>query len=524
MNASDRAPRRATRWPSSGGPTRWSSSSASTSATSRACASRRRSSAPRRRPAAANVLRSRRASRHLSARRRRDALPGARDRRELPTRCSAGYGGVRASAHRASVRARAPRSRPAPIVSTSGGGDSGHECSLYAFAALLAAVAPAPRSACGSEARSASPQQAGNAAPPRSAKAEFTVETTRFSFRSNCRRNSTSNTTRSSSRVRGHDRFAFRELGDRVSAGERLARMESAEQEIALASAEAALDNLNRAATRSRTLTKSGGIDAADSEQVEFQLRQADIARRKARRDVELTRIVAPFAGVVTSRVARPSRFVAVGDTLYRVTEQAPLFARVRIPESSARGLRVGESRRSSLAAGESSPARIVHAAPFVDAASGTREIVLRVGARRRRIARRQQRDVRLGREGRRVTACRARGRHRRLRCRRRERTQHAAHGDARPRRWRRSRRGAERTLARASDSLDRRGDRMSMAGPCLRGGSLDHAAGLSRRDELRRQGSRGAEILSLWIGGDARDALLRRTAHARRDRRVSRR
>ncbi len=169
------------------------------------------------------------------------------------------------------------------------------------------------------------------------------------------------------------------ELGDRVSAGELLARLESADQEIALSSAEAAYDNLSRVAVRSRALTSSGGMTAADSELVEFQLREAEIARRKAMRAVDLTRVTAPFAGVVTSRPARPRRFVAVGDTLFRVTELAPLFARIRVPEASARMLRVGERATVVGAGGSSSDATVAHAAPIIDAASGTRELVLRI-------------------------------------------------------------------------------------------------------------------------------------------------
>jgi RND family efflux transporter MFP subunit len=181
------------------------------------------------------------------------------------------------------------------------------------------------------------------------------------------------------------------ELGDRVSAGDLLARLESADQEIALSGAEAAFDNLTRVATRSRALTVSGGMTQADSEQVEFELRQADIARRKAQRGLDLTRVTAPFAGVVTSRSARPRRFVAVGDTLFRVTELAPLFARIRVPESSAQLLRVGEkavvvggggAQGDGEREGESavtSDATVVRAAPIIDAASGTRELVLRV-------------------------------------------------------------------------------------------------------------------------------------------------
>ncbi|HEV8214305.1 MAG TPA: efflux RND transporter periplasmic adaptor subunit [Gemmatimonadaceae bacterium] len=169
------------------------------------------------------------------------------------------------------------------------------------------------------------------------------------------------------------------ELGDRVSSGQLLARLESAEQEIALAGAEAAHDNASRAVTRARALTKSGGITQADSEQAEFQLRQMEIAVRKARRDVDLTRITAPFAGVVTSRAARPRRFVAAGDTLFRVTEQTPLLARIHVPESSASGIRVGESATVVSGTGTAVGAVVAHAAPFVDAASGTREIVLRL-------------------------------------------------------------------------------------------------------------------------------------------------
>lgn len=169
------------------------------------------------------------------------------------------------------------------------------------------------------------------------------------------------------------------ELGDRVRAGEVLARLESADQAIALSSAEAAYDNLTRVATRSRALTRSGGMTAADSEQVEFQLREAEIVRRKAQRGLDLTRVTAPFDGVVTSRSAHPRRFVAVGDTLFRVTELAPLFARIRVPEASARLLRVGERATVVSASGESSVATVAHAAPIIDAASGTRELVLRV-------------------------------------------------------------------------------------------------------------------------------------------------
>jgi len=169
------------------------------------------------------------------------------------------------------------------------------------------------------------------------------------------------------------------ELGSRVTAGMPLAKLESADQELAAAQADASYENTGRLVARARVMTKAGGTTVADSEQVEFQYRQAEIARRKAHRDLDLTRIVTPFAGVVTARYARPGRFVSAGDTLFRVTESGPLLARVRVPEGSASALGVGDEVTVVGISGATSKAVVLHAAPAYDAASGTREVVLRL-------------------------------------------------------------------------------------------------------------------------------------------------
>ena len=241
--------------------------------------------------------------------------------------------------------------------------------SIFGLAAL---------SACGTEARSASPQQTGNPRP--AAIGEFVADT--MTVQQPLELPAQLYVEHDAvvvARSAGTIDSVSSELGDRVSAGQLLARLESAEQEIVLAGAEAAHDNANRSVTRARALTKTGGITQADSEQAEFQLRQTDIALRKAHRDLDLTRITAPFAGVVTTRAARPHRFVGAGDTLFRVTEQAPLLARIRVPEGSGRGLRPGDNASIVGGDGATVTAVVAHTAPFVDAASGTRELVLRL-------------------------------------------------------------------------------------------------------------------------------------------------
>jgi RND family efflux transporter MFP subunit len=277
----------------------------------------------------------------------------------------------------------------------------------HAFPLAFVVVGCGLVAACTGEVRSATPQQAAAPASGSGAVAAYTVDTAtvRLPLELPAQlyvEHDAVVVARSAGTIDG----LYAELGDRVRAGQVLARLESTDQAIALAGAEAGFESMTRTAARTRLLKKGGGATAADSEQVEFQLRQADIQRRKAQRDVELTRVSAPFAGVVTARLARPRRFVEIGDTLFRVTESSPLFARVRVPEAGARQLRVGDSAAIAAGTGFEYKARVVHAAPFVDAGSGTREVVLEVLRPGGALLAGSSVTVRLGREPRRgVTA-----------------------------------------------------------------------------------------------------------------------
>jgi RND family efflux transporter MFP subunit len=194
------------------------------------------------------------------------------------------------------------------------------------------------------------------------------------------------------------------DLGARVAAGQLLAKLESVDQEIALAQAEVAHANADQNAVRVRSLAASGAATVADSEVAEFRSREASLALRKARREDELTRITAPFAGVITSRSARPGRLVSPGDTLFRVTAAGPLLAQVRVPEVAAVGIRVGSPARVIGVGGGSAEARVIRASPAIDAASGTREVVVEL-APGSRLPSGSTVTVRLGSERRRVVA-----------------------------------------------------------------------------------------------------------------------
>ena len=169
------------------------------------------------------------------------------------------------------------------------------------------------------------------------------------------------------------------DLGARVGAGQLLARLESADQEIALARATEAADNARRVAERTRALAKAGGATTAELEQAESDLNRADIQLRQARRDDALTRVVAPFAGVVTARMARARRLVRAGDSLFRVTAAAPLLVSVRVPENSADGIRAGAPASVSGLRGAPAAARVLRVSPAIDPGSGTQEVIVRL-------------------------------------------------------------------------------------------------------------------------------------------------
>ncbi len=169
------------------------------------------------------------------------------------------------------------------------------------------------------------------------------------------------------------------DLGSTVQDGAVLATVESEAQRLSAARAEATLDDAQRAVSRARALTGTGGVTAVELEAAELAVRRADLALAEARRELALTSVTAPFAGVVTARYVGPHRLVRAGDTLFRLTETGPLLARVRVPEAQAATLAVGAAAVVVALDGGKTPARVVRLAPAVDAASGTREVVLTV-------------------------------------------------------------------------------------------------------------------------------------------------
>jgi membrane fusion protein, multidrug efflux system len=195
------------------------------------------------------------------------------------------------------------------------------------------------------------------------------------------------------------------DLGSRVTGGQLLARLESIDQRIALAQAQEKFVITRQIAERQRALKAGDFITQADSEQAEFDHREAVLALRKAQRDYDLTRIIAPFAGVVTGRMTRVHRLVSSGDSLFRITALKPVLAAIHVPESSAAKITVGTQAEIVGPGGTKVAARVIRASPVLDAGSGTRELILQLTSSGSGLTPGSNVMVRLGAERRQVIA-----------------------------------------------------------------------------------------------------------------------
>ncbi len=115
-----------------------------------------------------------------------------------------------------------------------------------------------------------------------------------------------------------------------------------------------------------------------DVERERQNYRNAQASLRSLELELEKTRILAPFAGVVARRYVRAGQKVAVGERLFWVTAVAPVRVRFTLPESFVGKVRVGTevSVTAAFAPDEKHPAKVVLVSPVVDPSSGTIEVL----------------------------------------------------------------------------------------------------------------------------------------------------
>lgn len=174
------------------------------------------------------------------------------------------------------------------------------------------------------------------------------------------------------------------QVGDHVAKGALLARLQDdtlsadlAVARAALAEAEAALSEADANAERARQLQPSGALSAQQIQQYSTaaataKARVASAQAQLAAGTVRLsqTRILAPDAGVVSSRTATLGAVVSPGAELFRLIRQGRLEWRAEVPAADLAALRPGGAVELTLPEGRSVPGKVRVVAPTVDAAT----------------------------------------------------------------------------------------------------------------------------------------------------------
>ena len=146
------------------------------------------------------------------------------------------------------------------------------------------------------------------------------------------------------------------EVGDRVSEGQPLGQINDELRQIQLRNDESRLRRLEANITfLDRQLERFAELVANNSsaelefdrvrmqrEMVVQELASAEAQRDQTRYQIERTRIVAPFAGVIAERMRQPGEFIGAGAPLVRLVNDTLLEARVQAPINAVRHVSSG--------------------------------------------------------------------------------------------------------------------------------------------------------------------------------------
>ncbi len=172
------------------------------------------------------------------------------------------------------------------------------------------------------------------------------------------------------------------EVGDRVDAGQVLARIDAEDYRLAAAAAGAEVQRLEalvrarrlqvrrlRSLARDKSASQSDLDDAqAELDALRAQLVGARVKRQQAERDLRRTRVTSPIAGRVYERRVSVGDYVKQGSPLFSITQVDRLRARLPYPESLGSVLRRGLPVRleSPMAPGRTVQARVSDLRPRI--------------------------------------------------------------------------------------------------------------------------------------------------------------
>jgi membrane fusion protein (multidrug efflux system) len=169
------------------------------------------------------------------------------------------------------------------------------------------------------------------------------------------------------------------EEGDRVEAGQVLARLERDRYELQLRQTEARLSKLENELKRARELHDRDLISTDEYERIRFDTEAQRAAHGLARLDLAHTEIRAPIAGVIADRKVKVGNLVTQNQPLFMIDDFDPLWAVLHVPERELNLLDQGQHATLQVDAfpGREFAGEVLRISPVVDAETGTFKVTV---------------------------------------------------------------------------------------------------------------------------------------------------
>ncbi len=164
------------------------------------------------------------------------------------------------------------------------------------------------------------------------------------------------------------------EEGDRVEAGQILARMENEDERVDAEEAEARYNHQKANFQRTQGLYERQLINQQEFDNAKFDLEQMRLRHERAKIQLENTIVRSTVSGVVTERAAQAGRRVTNSRHLFSIMNLDELFANVNIPGQHLLSIEPGLPAviDSDLIEGVRYDAFVKLVSPIVDSESGT--------------------------------------------------------------------------------------------------------------------------------------------------------
>ena len=182
-------------------------------------------------------------------------------------------------------------------------------------------------------------------------------------------------------KVDGEVRELFVEEGDRVRAGEVLARLDGDRLRLELNESAARLRKLQRDYERNVDLRDKGLISEGDFEKIKFEMEALEASHNLASLELDYTQIRAPIDGVVSERYVKRGNTIATDEPLFRITSLDPLVAYLHVPEREYGNIATGQPVGIQIDALSGPPimASVSRIGPTIDPDTGTFKITIEI-------------------------------------------------------------------------------------------------------------------------------------------------